>query len=340
MPTVYGERWETVKSLGQGGQGHTFLVTDKKGGAETQYVLKRLINKKRLGRFKREIEVVRSLSHENIVQLVDFDLDAERPYLVMEYCIGGSLEDVQPFWRESPIQTLKLFQQICEGVCYAHHQGVIHRDLKPANIFLRTPTGPAVVGDFGICHIEDDGTRLTLTEEAAGPWLYMAPELEDGRVGEISKKSDTYSLGKLLYWMLSGRVFSREKHRDLKWDLKGADDIVGWENPYMEHVNHLLDYMIVADIEQRRHIDAILLLLKRTIRLVEKEFNPIGRGIPQRCYYCGHGQYVSRVAGRDTGNFGLGEPVNNADWRMFVCDICGHVQIFRVDMAQRKEWWQ
>lgn len=100
--------------------------------------------------------------------MIDFNLAADKPYLVTEYCAGGSLSKAEPFWLKSPIIALELFEQICSGVAYAHNQNIIHRDIKPANIFLRTTTGPAVVGDFGICFLEEDGTRLTFNRR--GRW--------------------------------------------------------------------------------------------------------------------------------------------------------------------------
>lgn len=341
MGKICGERWQVVKSLGEGGQAHTFLVTDNKEAGQTQYVLKRLKNIQRIERFKREIEAVRSLSHENIVRLIDFDLGAEKPYLVTEYCAGGSLSRAEPFWQESPIRALEIFQQICEGVAYAHGQGVIHRDLKPDNIFLRTPAGPAVVGDFGICYLEENGTRITLTEEAVGARLFMAPELEDGRVSDVSEKSDIYSLGKLLYWLLSGgKIFSREKHREQKWDLKGWDATRHrWNNIYMEHVNRLLDSMIVVDPEERLPIDQVLLISQDATKLVQKEFIPIAKDILPPCLFCGQGHYQLSVANSNqVHNFGI-TPVGASDWRILVCDVCGHVQAFRVDMARQKDWW-
>jgi len=199
MATIFGDRWEIVENIGEGGQAHAFIVRDVKGDGPTVYVLKRLKNLERLERFKREIEAVRNLNHPNIVRLIDFDVDAPKPYLVTEYCSGGSLDKAEPFWKKSPVIALELFQQICEGVGFAHSQGVIHRDIKPSNIYLRNADGPAVIGDFGICYIEQNGERLTLTEEAVGPRIFMAPELEGGRLEDISKKSDTYSLGKVLY---------------------------------------------------------------------------------------------------------------------------------------------
>ena len=74
---------------------------------------------------------------------------------------------------------------------------------------------------------------MTLTEEVVGPKLYIAPEVEDGRLDQVTPEVDSYSLGKLLYWLLSGgKVFSREKHCETEWDLKGKneDSILGWNN--------------------------------------------------------------------------------------------------------------
>jgi serine/threonine protein kinase len=350
MGQIYGERWKIVESLGEGGQAQTFLVTDVRGQGEIRYVLKRLKNLTRIERFRNEVEAIRNLSHENIVSLIDFDLETERPYLVMEHCAGGSLSQAKPFWRESPVKALEIFQQICSGVAYAHNHEppIIHRDLKPDNVYLRSTEGPAVIGDFGICYLEKDGTRITLTEEAVGPRLFMAPELEDGRLDDISPKSDIYSLGKLLYWLLSGeRIFSREKHRDPNLDLRGPRKWSGrnateefWDNIYMEHVNRLLDLMIVDDPRKRADINQVLSLSQVVMRLVSKEFNPIAKGIQQPCIYCGYGHYQLRAANSiQVRNFGF-STAGTSDWRILVCDVCGHVQAFRVDMAQKRDWWE
>jgi serine/threonine protein kinase len=344
MATKYGYRWETIEQLGEGGQAHTFLVKDLQGSGEPRYVLKRLKNLNRIERFKREIETIRNLNHTNIVRLIDFNLDAEKPYLVTEYCSGGNLAAVTPYWRKSPVEGLHIFLQICEGVAYAHSKGIIHRDIKPDNIFLRTEEGPAVVGDFGICFIEDDGARLTITEEAVGPRNYIAPELEDGRLDQISTKCDIYSLGKLLYWIISGNTYSREKHRETKWDIKGANNNtdLGWDNIYLEHINRLLDLMVISDINARRDVDNILILTKNAIRLIQKEFTPVSTTIKQPCLYCGQGHYVSRADQGNSAaitNFGM-TPRGTVDLRIYTCNKCGHVQMFRVDLAEMRSWWQ
>lgn len=349
MAKIYGGRWQIDKKLGEGGQAHTFLVKDLKENGDTRYVLKRLKNVDRLARFEREVKVVKSSSHENIVRFIDFDLENDKPYLVTEYCSGESLDRAVPFWQGQPILALQLFKQICEGVTYAHAKDIIHRDIKPANIFLRKEKGPAVVGDFGICYIvETDGTRLTSTKEAVGARYYIAPELEDGRVDVVQKESDIYSLGKVLYWLLSGKIFSREQHRVKKWDLRGWNENANggfgdWDNILMEHVNRiLLDRMILHEPNGRFSISSILLLIETTIRLIQKEYNPIAKDIPRPpCNYCGDGYYVLRAKSDDTEklrNFGI-NPMLDADWRVLVCSSCGHVQTFRIEQAENREWW-
>jgi serine/threonine protein kinase len=350
MGKVYGNRWESVTYLGETGQAYIHQVKDREEREEQgefRYFLKRLKNLKRIRRFKREIEAVRELSHPNIVRLIDFDLEGKEPYLVTEYCSGGSLATAEPFWQGSPLKALEIFQQICEGVAYAHSRGVVHRDLKPDNIFLRSKDGPAVVGDFGLCYdVEEDDTRVTPTGEAIGSRFYMAPELEHGREAEISPESDTYSLGKLLYWLLSGRVFNREKHRDRDWDLMGWDsERRQCKNVYMEHVNRLLDKMIVDKPEGRWSVEEVLSRIEDVTRLVQNKFTPVADDIPQPCLYCGQGQYrpvaIRNNEVRNYGGLTKAAAVTSL-WRDMVCDTCGHVQTFRLDMAPKKgqEWWR
>ncbi|RZB33491.1 MAG: eukaryotic-like serine/threonine-protein kinase [Desulfobacteraceae bacterium Eth-SRB2] len=342
MAKIYGERWEIASPLDEGGQSHTYLVKDKKGMPESRYVLKRLKNIKRIERFKREIEAIRNLAHENILKLLDFDLDTPKPFLVTEYCVEGSLPQAETNWKGSIEKSLNIFIDVCKGVLHAHNNDIIHRDIKPENIFLRSPVGPAVVGDFGICYFDREGERLTLTEEAVGPRLFIAPELEDGRIDEISDLSDTYSLGKLLYWLLSGgKAFSREKHRDQKYDLKGHNPLTpgGWDNIFMEHANRLLDSMITDDPKSRINVNEVLEGAIKVQKLIGQRYNPISKNIKQPCTYCGYGYYqLQAVSSTDVRNFGF-NTVGRSEWRIYSCEMCGHVQTFRLDYAKMKDWW-
>ncbi len=171
----------------------------------------------------------------------------------------------------------------------------------------------------------------------------MAPELEDGRLEAVSPAADCYSLGKLLYWMVSGgRTFSREKHREPEWDLRGRDDdtIAGWRNIFLEHVNEILDFTIVSDPAKRRDALNIMALARRAAKLIEGERYPLVRGMRHPCHYCGKGYYALRVHGtpNQVSNFGF-SPVSGAQWRVFACNYCGHVQAFRQDLAAHKDEW-
>jgi serine/threonine protein kinase len=255
---------------------------------------------------------------------------------VSEFCAGADLEANAGHLNHDPLQVLHLCAQICEGVAAAHQRGIVHRDLKPSNILLRQSEGPPVVADFGICYVED-GQRHTLTEEAVGPRLFMAPELEDGRAEEITPVADVYSLGKLLYWLIGGgQVFNREQHRDQRWNLTFI-----CQDPSLEHVNRLLDQMIVYEPGQRLQFASQVARRARDVaRLLRGGYRAVSPNIPQLCTYCGEGNYHLVARGNDTSiyNFGLNR-VGQANWRVLACNQCGHVQFFRVDYAQRKEWW-
>ena len=142
------DRWEIIRSLSEGAQAHTFLVRDSSSPEKTtRYVQKRLKNKKRIQRFKREIEASLKLSHKNVIEVEDYDLEGKTPYLVTEYCEQGALSESEIQTRE-PVYALEVFAAICRGVGHAHSQtpAIVHRDLKPENIFIRGDGSP-VVGD-------------------------------------------------------------------------------------------------------------------------------------------------------------------------------------------------
>jgi serine/threonine protein kinase len=346
---VYGNRWEVVdpRPLGEGGQAQTFLVRDLTGDPEARFALKRLKNVDRIDRFENEIRAIQAVQHPNVLRPVDFSLVVTgrrgKPYLVTEYCSGGSLASNPARWSADPVETLELFAQICDGVSAAHRQPsgpIVHRDIKPENVLLRGPDGPPVIGDFGIAHVVGgERERITATDEAVGARLFIAPELADGRVDQVQPWSDVYSLGKLLFWMLNGgRVFDREQHRDPRWDLMAKFR----RNEY-EHINRLFDGMITHDPAARTADAGNVAQASRSVAdLLRRGARAIGPGLVQVCDFCKQGNY------RDTGmknavdfhNFVGTQPITGATWRVLVCEQCGHVQWFRIENAKRRhEWW-
>lgn len=344
--------WIRGESLREGGQAWTYFAYKKGDEERTPFVLKVLKHKSnpaRLKRFEREIEVGARLRHQNVVHVEAENIASERPYVVMEYCAGGELRDLD-LSDFSLSDRLRLFKRICEGVGYMHENGVIHRDLKPNNIFLREDKRTPVVGDLGLCLIMEQEERLTEMTEAVGGRLFMAPELEDGRYEDAQPVADIYSLGKILYWLVSNKViFSREKHRDEKYDLTRSD-----QSATMAFVYNVLDGTIRAEPNERSYSDAkeLLAAVRKVIERSTSMAHAIDPTVPQECTYCGLGEYQTILDGTPENRefewkaYALGIKINNIAgftghrWLVMACDYCGNLQWFRIDLATKnpKAW--
>lgn len=153
-------------------------------------------------RFLREGKVAASLPHRNIVQVYDFWRDRDHRYLVMELVDGLDLAALLQRTGALPLHVaLAVVGQVCEGVSFAHSRGIIHRDLKPSNLFI-TREGVAKVGDFGVVHLMG-ASQLTQPGLALGTFSYMSPEQIRGE--HLTPASDVFSLGVVLYELLTGR---------------------------------------------------------------------------------------------------------------------------------------
>jgi serine/threonine protein kinase len=159
------------------------------------------------GRFDREAKAIASLRHPHIVQIYDFDIEDDHYYMVMEFIGGGTLQSLM--WelskssRYMPVsQVLSIIRQIAEALDYAHNKGIIHRDIKPSNILLDS-NGDAYLADFGIARMMS-GTQLTATGTLIGTPTYMSPE--QGIGADLTAISDIYSLGVILFELLTGKA--------------------------------------------------------------------------------------------------------------------------------------
>lgn len=204
--TTFAGRYEIIESLGTGGMGKVYRAYDNK--IKEEIALKLLkpeiaTNKKTIERFSNEIRLSRKITHRNICRMHDLNEHEEVQYITMEYVPG---EDLKSFIRRvghlPPGKAISIGKQICEGLREAHALGVIHRDLKPQNIMI-DKSGNAKIMDFGIARslrtegITGEGTIIGTPE-------YMSPEQVEGR--ETDQRSDIYSLGVVLYEMLTGKV--------------------------------------------------------------------------------------------------------------------------------------
>lgn len=352
----FGPNWAWVRDLGEGGQSHTFIVKRADRSDDREYVLKRLKNPKRLDRFEREIEAYEAFDHPNVLRIVAHGADPKgRRFLVTEFCSGGSLAKRVPQLTAPVLEVLQIFHQICAGAAYAQNQERFHRDIKPDNIYFRDD-GTAVLGDFGICFADDDGTRLTITEEVAGSRFYCAPELRNGRldIGIPPGAADVYSLGKVLYWMLSGgQIFDREVHRLEKYQLGRHDP----GNPAYELVNELLDSAIVEDWTKRTlGAPQLLERVEGLISVVRAGGHAMTLALPHRCMFCARGEYKvvfdgTRPLPRDAAGQGLERGLrqqqlkslgfsdsSGIDWIVLICETCGHRLSFHLGSARVNNW--
>jgi tRNA A-37 threonylcarbamoyl transferase component Bud32 len=204
-------RYKIVKELGRGAMGAVYKALDPQ--IDRTVAIKVILtanlpaaeleNYKQ--RFYREARAAGKMSHGGIVTIYDITEDTTgQPYLVMEFIEGRTLEGVLEQQatggpRLSTAQALAIGLQVARALDYAHRRGVVHRDVKPANILL-TDEGVAKIADFGIAKME--GVQLTQTGHMLGTPAFMAPEQFSGDV--VDARSDLFSLGSILYWLLTG----------------------------------------------------------------------------------------------------------------------------------------
>jgi serine/threonine-protein kinase len=160
-----------------------------------------------LTRFRREAQAVAALRHPNIVQVFDSDVQGDVYYMVLELLEGDTLKARLNDYRVRDDrmalgEVVRIMLDVLDGLAYAHSEGMIHRDIKPGNVLL-TKRGQAVIADFGIAHIVG-GTRHTISGALMGTLNYMAPE--QGFEGHSDVRSDIYSLGVVLYEMMTRRT--------------------------------------------------------------------------------------------------------------------------------------
>jgi serine/threonine protein kinase/Tfp pilus assembly protein PilF len=203
---IFAGRYQIIDELGKGGMGRVYRVLDKKLSEEIALkLIKPEIAKdtKTVERFSNELKIARKIGHKNVARMFDLNEEKGTHYITMEYVRGEDLKKlIRKMGQLSVGQAIPIAAQICEGLGEAHRLGVVHRDLKPQNVMV-DEEGNARIMDFGIARsVETKG--ITGAGVMIGTPEYMSPEQVEGK--EVDKRSDIYSLGVILYEMVTGQV--------------------------------------------------------------------------------------------------------------------------------------
>lgn len=205
------DRYELVRLLGSGGWGRVYLANDRmlhRPVAIKQLLPRLAVDPAAVSRFMREASVIASIREPHVLTVYDIAERHGQHYMVMEYADAGTLGQMLQLEKIlSPYEALSVAIDVCKGLRAVHGKGVVHRDVKPANVmFFSRPDGLPVakIGDFGIALSPKD-ERLTPSDNVVGTLIYLSPE-QASSTSNITHLSDLYSLGVVLYEMMSGEL--------------------------------------------------------------------------------------------------------------------------------------
>src|SRR5438128_6844136 len=200
--------YEILEEIGRGGMGVIYRARQQH--SRRIVAVKRIFahevnSHDTLERFRREAEAVASLDHPNILPIHEISESEEGlPFFSMKYAEGGSLRAAAPALRTKARECVRLMARVARAIAYAHGKGVLHRDLQPGNILL-DGNGEPMVSDFGLAKWLDQSSDLTRTLETLGTPGYIAPEQAECRATDLTGAADIYSLGAILFYLLTVR---------------------------------------------------------------------------------------------------------------------------------------
>ena len=200
--------YQILEEIGRGGMGVIYRARQRH--SRRIVALKRILSyhadsQETLARFRREAQAAASLDHPNILPIYEVsECDDGLPFFSMKFAGGGSLLEAAPALASEPRRAVALLTKVARAVQYAHGQGILHRDLKPGNVLL-DGRGEPLVSDFGLAKWLDTSSHLTRTLTIFGTPGYIAPEQVNGPSARLGPAADVYSLGAILFDLLTGR---------------------------------------------------------------------------------------------------------------------------------------
>lgn len=288
-------------------------------------------------RIKREIQTLKEMTHPSFLEIID--VDPESAWFVSKYYAGGTLiESLEEYQGNLP-EALRAIRPVVEGVAELHNKGIIHRDIKPHNVFI-DELGNLILGDFGIVFFDNpEKTRISRTIENVGSRDWMPAWAMGMMIENIRPAFDVFSLGKLLWSMVSGKpilqlwYYEREQFN--------VEALFPKKNE-MPIANELFKKCIVENEEDcLQDANALLEEIDKAINMLDNK-GEVLRGDKKRiCKVCGRGNYVLIVNMNNTHarNFGI-EPTGSDSFKIFYCDYCGHSQLFYFPGSEMLEAWE
>jgi serine/threonine-protein kinase len=259
--TVLSGRYRIESALDEGSFAVIYRATDLEKGAPVAVKALRAVwadTAEQSARFEREARALASLTHPNIVGLIDYGVDRGTAYLVLELLPGRTLREELAKGALPPREAFSVAHQVLAAVAHAHRAGILHRDLKPANVFLQADTNGTRVKilDFGLAKLAGraTGPRLTHFGQTVGTPAYVAPEQLSSK-READERSDVYAVGLMLFEMLAGRkIFEGELPLQIRARMTEDPPRLSDAAPALgaaEPVDELLGRALARDPERR-----------------------------------------------------------------------------------------
>jgi serine/threonine protein kinase/lipopolysaccharide biosynthesis regulator YciM len=250
---IFADRYEIIEELGRGGMGRLYRVLDIKINQEVALkILRPEISRDQqtIDRFSNELRLARKIAHKNVCRMYQLSEYRGTHFIIMEYIPGQDLQSMIKMTKQLSMETaISLARQICEGLSEAHRLGVIHRDLKPGNIMIDKEGTPRIL-DFGIARsLESRG--MTESGHMIGTPEYMSPE--QAQDTGVDQRSDIYSLGVILYEMITGKVpFSGET--PISITLKHIEESPKNPKSLAPHIPESLDQLIIKCLAKNKEL--------------------------------------------------------------------------------------
>lgn len=250
LPDIPG--YKMLSMIGEGGVAKVYLALQENLHRKVAIKLLNPFNLKdreTAKRFQREAKTAANLSHSNIVQIFDTGVAGEYHFIAMEY-LEDSLKErlrLNPDHSMHPTAALNIMEDLLKAMDYVHFRGVYHRDIKPENIMFRQDSTPVLV-DFGIARVYDASVRLTGSDSVMGTIHYMSPEQCSG--SDVDGRSDIYSLGVVLFEMLTGM----KPYKGNKWITilhQHMEAPVPLLPTHLRLYQPLIDHMMSKELDKR-----------------------------------------------------------------------------------------